>query len=1333
MTTTFERQDIGYLLTAYADGQLAPEGVMWVEERLDRNPDLRAKLKEIRQLQAGLRHAFAGGAPVFALDLPRRDAVLESAAHPRRKRLRFPSPLWIGLAASVLAVVYVGMQMLQPLRLTSSLGADGEGSPMKVMNLADAPAAPNAGEADEAGGRMGRDAYRARKALRLGEEMKEADGLAKADVLSANQNAAADRVFDAVDQQTADPGAMVRSTLVGPANGKPADAASPPAPVGGLALPASAPSTAFPPAFGLQNSQQAAVVEGSRRGADDQLAGAKDALARNDLKRADGDAFREGERNQQEARQRSLEHEGQVQPSDKYAYARAKQEKPARMTGEIHKSLTPQKELLVGHEEDQRAALRQQGEDTAGKEKSAATTPSARNGAPAQTRSVVQSGVTPLSPQASAAAPAEWASGKPFAMPVKPAAPPPPVVASPAPAATSAPKTAERSEALAFQGALEQRQEAMAKSADEPLPSRPDFASEVREREKLPDAKAQRPVAKKVAAPVDLAAQDQNDAVAKGREEAVSSLETGATGAFMAVGAGGGSAGTFGARSGGGKRRALAQFNKDADEQSTLTTVGAVDHGLSDGRPGQVQVQVDDQAGIIPGTAVRITRNDQGVVDGKVVAVENGRATVAIDGETWNVHGAQLKAGDVVSTIQPPAADARSQDAAKAKQRYPKIATELTDGKNVNGSARSYRIVDLTRSLASFPGPDLDIPEPGGAASALPPIRPDTDPGVNELIGIIQKTIAPESWSKDGAAIAEYNGELVVTNTPAVQRQVDEFLVTLRRQQGMRAFTRATDPVASLAFLRADMTTDLAEEVGSMLTVLGGGEVVFKVSSAAEGYLSHPGNVTLRNEPVARGLVRLARSAGLQVRLQGGVVELDVAQRPLPPHDLQGLDLPTFKALFGTAPMQTIAVDPVQTVAIDADTASYSYAKARVAAGQPVDPATIKPEHFINAMPMDFPPAQGPEAFSLYAEAAPSPFARANTSWGPRTALVAIGAVAKPAAADERKPLALTLAVDCSGSMAQAGGLERIQRGLLAFIDHLRAEDRVAIVAFGDQARVVLPATPGNDRAALTNAVLNLSTGGATNCAEGLGLAYQLAAETAAPGIESRVLLATDGGTVAGADDLLRRVTAFKERGITLVVVGTGATYRAGPLQELANKGDGQHHYVGSDEDAVALFTGKLLPDHLAVLAKDAKLQVTWNPQRVSHARLIGYDQRRLATKDFRDNSVDAGELSQDTQVTALFEVLLVDGGTGQLGTAAVRYLDTRRGAVRELACPLPGAILASQASDRLRLLACAAATAEWLQRGWWSNAHLITPAEIAAQLERCPQPIAAELKAMVR
>jgi Ca-activated chloride channel homolog len=347
-----------------------------------------------------------------------------------------------------------------------------------------------------------------------------------------------------------------------------------------------------------------------------------------------------------------------------------------------------------------------------------------------------------------------------------------------------------------------------------------------------------------------------------------------------------------------------------------------------------------------------------------------------------------------------------------------------------------------------------------------------------------------------------------------------------------------------------------------------------------------------------------------------------------------------------------------------------------------------------------------------------------------------VGAVARPAGPDERRPLHFTLAIDCSGSMAQAGGLARIQIGLNTLISHLRPDDRVAVVAFGDRAQVVLPATPGTDADRLVAAINSLTPAGSTNCAVGLALAYQLAAESADPGAENRVILATDGATLAGdgAPAVLERITAYKARGITLLVVGCGAEhYQMQPLTELANKGDGQHIFLGSDDEARQVFSTTLLPERLSVLARDAKVQVTWNPARVSHFRLIGYEKRRLAHQDFRNDAVDAGEISHDTQVTALYEVLLVDGATGPLGTAAVRYFDTRLRQVRELPCPMPGSVLKPVASDRLRLLACAAEFAELMQQGWWSNVHCSTPERIIAELGRCSGPAATELADLVR
>jgi len=1128
----FERQDIGYLLTAYADGQLAPEGVMWVEEQLDRTADLRAKLKEIRQLQAGLRTAFAGGAPEFVLDLPRRDALLASAANPPRKKIRIPPILWVGLAASILVMVAVVPQMGVVREMARR-------SPEARAQM-DAQLAAEPEELRQELLSANRETDLAGTSTRTTAKLQEGDALRSYD-----------RNLDEAGARRSGTGRN------------------------GLA----------------RDGRGAEVSDKVRENADADGGLVADAPANQPF---GGNAFAAPTAGEGLAKRERSE----VSKQDMLERKKSADAKPA--------TATP-------------------------KASAAAANPPApmSPAAPSEPVATVSSSRQEVA-QKAAAAEAPTSS---------PAAPPPPLVAAAKPQpmqrgqAALADGSDQFNKALDDNAALAQRslnfkEQEKAYAAKNAAPAKPGAAGPQTGKDKAVEQLAREPAEADVAAPINqlqsqileekVASDDERTVdLAKGQKEAVASSETGSTGAFMAVGAGGGSDGLFGNRTGGAKRRALAgTADKDADQ--VLKQAGAIAGRVGDGEPAQVEAQVSDPA-VAPGTMVRITRNDLDVVDGKVVSVENGRALIEVNGKTWNEHGAKIKAGDVVSTIHP------------------------------SGTTVSLAIV---------------------------------------------------------------------------QSPANEHATYLRRQ---------VDPQQSLAALRAPTTFEGTLDLAQVLHLIGGEKIGYSLSAGAQGLSERQVKVSLRDEPAARGILHAVRSVGLQAQFTGGLVQVDAAMRPLDPSDIQGYDLPTFKNLFGTSPMQATAVDAIQTVAIDADTASYHYAKARVAAGQPVDPSTIKPEHFINAMPMDYPAAQGPEAFSLFAEAAPSPFARAGTAWGARTALVSIGAVAKPAAADERKPLALTLAIDCSGSMAQAGGLERIQRGLLAFVEHLRAEDRVAIVAFGDQARVILPATPGNDHAALSNALVNLATGGATNCAEGLGLAYQLAAETAAVGVESRVLLATDGGTVAAADDLLRRVTTFKDRGITLVVVGTGATYRAGPLQELATKGDGQHFYVGSDEDAQALFTGKLLPDRLAVLAKDAKLQVTWNPQRVSHARLIGYDQRRLAAKDFRDNTVDAGELSQDTQVTALFEVLLVDGGAGPLGTAAVRYRDMRREQVRELACPLPGTILQSQPSERLRLLACAAATAEWLQRGWWSNVHLITPQEILSQLARCSQPIAAELRAMVK
>jgi Ca-activated chloride channel family protein len=485
--------------------------------------------------------------------------------------------------------------------------------------------------------------------------------------------------------------------------------------------------------------------------------------------------------------------------------------------------------------------------------------------------------------------------------------------------------------------------------------------------------------------------------------------------------------------------------------------------------------------------------------------------------------------------------------------------------------------------------------------------------------------------------------------------------------------------------------------------------------------------------PLGLALLNLARANQAQLRLDGGALAIVPARDCLDPTENFGLEPAAFLAAFGTSPMQAVARAPKQTFALAADTASWELTRARLRTGHLPDPRAVQAEQFINAMPMDYPAPAPPAAFALYAEAGPSLFAAGPAA--ARTDLVAVGAVARAAAPDERRPLHLTVAVDCSGSMAKAGGLDRVVIGLHELVTHLRAGDEVAIVAFADRARVVLPPTAGTDHAAILAAIDSLRADGSTDCAEGLQLACQLAVESVAPRTDCRILLATDGATLpADAPAAQAKLAAARAKGIDLVVVGCGDTdVPPAALERLAAAGGGQHRFLGSDAEAVAAFSGPLLPEHLAVLGRDAKVQVTWNAARVAHARLIGWEARRLKNEDFRNDSVAAGTVAHDEQVTALFEVILVDGGTGPLGSAVVRWKDGADGAVRELSCPLPGSLLVPTPSDRLRTFACAAQFAEILQRGWWSNVRLATWAPLQAQIARLPRDQATlELRSLV-
>ena len=416
----------------------------------------------------------------------------------------------------------------------------------------------------------------------------------------------------------------------------------------------------------------------------------------------------------------------------------------------------------------------------------------------------------------------------------------------------------------------------------------------------------------------------------------------------------------------------------------------------------------------------------------------------------------------------------------------------------------------------------------------------------------------------------------------------------------------------------------------------------------------------------------------------------------------EGLGREGFRQRYGVNPFVDTARDRFSTFAMDVDTASYTRTRELLRNGQLPDPATVRVEEFVNYFRATR--AADPErAFSVFCEGGPSRF-------GNDVELLEVTVKARELAAAERRPLALTLAIDTSGSMALEDRLAQVTTTVSTLLGSLEPRDRIAVVAYGAQAYLALPPTPARERDRIRSALASLHAGGSTNVEAGLELAYRLADDGYDSHTLNRVILCSDGVATEGARDaseLLEVVRVYAKRGIYLSVLGFGRErYDDAFLERLADEGNGNYAYVDGPAEARRVLRQNL-PATLHVLARDAKIQVEFDPQVVGHYRLLGYENRDIRDQDFRNDSVDAGEVGPGSTVTALYEVRRHPGATGALGRVFIRFHDTRRQRVVELDFPIPPGVLAAspdRLGDRHRFMACVAETAELLRESYWAR-----------------------------
>jgi Ca-activated chloride channel family protein len=406
---------------------------------------------------------------------------------------------------------------------------------------------------------------------------------------------------------------------------------------------------------------------------------------------------------------------------------------------------------------------------------------------------------------------------------------------------------------------------------------------------------------------------------------------------------------------------------------------------------------------------------------------------------------------------------------------------------------------------------------------------------------------------------------------------------------------------------------------------------------------------------------------------------------------------------YGVNPTIDTDEEPRSTFAIDVDTASYTMTRSFLERGTLPTEAAVRVEEVVNSFDYGYEAPTDGRAFSIHAEAAPSPNRRGYH-------VLHVGIKGKAVQESERKAANLVFVVDVSGSMDQDNRLGLVKKSLRLLVEQLDEADKVGIVTYGSSASEVLAPTSAHNKEKILAVIDSLHTSGATNAEAGLRLGYQVASRTFRQGGINRVILCSDGVAnvgITGPQGILELVSKEVRRGITVSTIGVGmGNYNDVLMEQLADKGNGNYYYVDKLASAQRVFVSQL-SGTLQVIAKDAKIQVEFDKAAVSRYRLIGYENRQLQAEDFDDDSVDAGEIGAGHAVTAIYEVKLVPGSSASLGTVRVRYKEPERNDSQLVEQPIVRSIVRSDnasLSSPSQLSLVAAEFGEKLRGSYWAR-----------------------------
>ncbi|MBK6611049.1 MAG: von Willebrand factor type A domain-containing protein [Sphingobacteriales bacterium] len=337
-------------------------------------------------------------------------------------------------------------------------------------------------------------------------------------------------------------------------------------------------------------------------------------------------------------------------------------------------------------------------------------------------------------------------------------------------------------------------------------------------------------------------------------------------------------------------------------------------------------------------------------------------------------------------------------------------------------------------------------------------------------------------------------------------------------------------------------------------------------------------------------------------------------------------------------PFVKVTTEPVSTFSVDADGGSYANMRRYLYLGQTPPKASVRIEEYINYFTFDYQEPTSGENVSLESEISTCP-------WNAKNYLLRLGIKGLTIPANDLPNSNYVFLIDVSGSMNSPDKLGILKIGFKTLTDNLRDQDRISIVTYAGDAGILLESAYGSEKDKIKSAIDKLGAGGSTAGAAGITTAYEIAQKNFIVNGNNRVILGTDGDFNVGpstTDELVKLIEEKRQTGIYLTVLGVGeGNLNDHMMEQIANKGNGNYEYIDNAKQIQKVFTYELTKFY--TIAKDSKIQLTFNQNMIESYRLIGYENRKLDSEEFENDSTDAGEIGSAQTITALYEVVLLD------------------------------------------------------------------------------------------